>query len=220
MSKREIERTVQPSLLDRLTDYEPRNSSSEVRVGYLESVRQFKAGLAARSRVAAQHPAHPGAGTRGVSRSWRAPLYHFGLPDLTSISRDSHEARERLLRRVEEALRSSSRGWRTCASASSRRKESSTGASCAFSSKARCASIRRRTGDLRHRSAVLERRIRNRGRRPSSAGATGVKSCSTTTSASSTFVRRIGGGIRAALPEDREPTQLEPTSARTRTSSA
>ena len=45
MSKREIERTVQPSLLDRLTDHEPRNASSEGRVGYLDSVRQFKAGL-------------------------------------------------------------------------------------------------------------------------------------------------------------------------------
>jgi len=32
MSKREIERTVQPSLLDRLTDNDPR-SSSEGRVG-------------------------------------------------------------------------------------------------------------------------------------------------------------------------------------------
>ena len=31
-------------------------------------------------------------------------LYHFGLPDVTSISRDSHEARDRLLRRVEDAI--------------------------------------------------------------------------------------------------------------------
>jgi type VI secretion system protein ImpF len=31
-------------------------------------------------------------------------VYHYGLPDLTSISRDSHEARERLRHRVEDVI--------------------------------------------------------------------------------------------------------------------
>jgi type VI secretion system protein ImpF len=102
MSKREIERTVQPSVLDRLTDYEPRNSS-EGRVGYLESTRHFKNGLQRdlewllnTRRIPVPAPEE----LEELSRS----VYHFGLPDLTSISRDSHEARDHLLRRVEDAI--------------------------------------------------------------------------------------------------------------------
>ena len=41
MSKREIERTVQPSLLDRLTDDDPR-LSGDPHTTYAESLRQFK----------------------------------------------------------------------------------------------------------------------------------------------------------------------------------
>lgn len=102
MSKREIERTVQPSLLDRLTDHDPR-STSEGRVGYLESARQYKAGLQRdlewllnTRRIPVSIPEE----LEEVSRS----VYNFGLPDVTSISRDSHEARDRLLRRVEDAI--------------------------------------------------------------------------------------------------------------------
>jgi type VI secretion system protein ImpF len=102
MSKREIERTVQPSLLDRLTDYEPR-SNAEGRVGYLESVRQFKNGLQRdlewllnTRRIPIPAPAE----LEELTRS----SYHFGLPDVTSISRDSHEARDGLRRRVEDAI--------------------------------------------------------------------------------------------------------------------
>ena len=103
MTKREIERAVQPSLLDRLTDYEPRNNTSEGRIGYLESVRQFKAGLQRdlewllnTRRIAVTAPEE----FEELNRS----VYHYGLPDLTSMSRDSHEARDRLLRRVEDAI--------------------------------------------------------------------------------------------------------------------
>ena len=103
MTKREIERTVQASLLDRLTDYDPRNVTAEGRVGYLESARQFKVGL--------QRDLEWLLNTRRTPRP--APdeleelthsLYNYGLPDITSISRDSHDARERLLRRVEETI--------------------------------------------------------------------------------------------------------------------
>jgi len=102
MSKREIERTVQPSLLDRLTDNDPR-SSSEGRVGYLESVRHYKRGLQRdlewllnTRRIPVTVPDE----LEELSRS----VYNFGLPDVTSISRDSYEARDRLLRRVEDAI--------------------------------------------------------------------------------------------------------------------
>lgn len=102
MAKREIERTVQPSLLDRLTDYDPR-TTVEGRVGYLESVRQFK--------VALQRDLEWLLNTRRIPLTVPEELeevgqsvYYYGLPDLTSISRDSPEARGRLLRRVEDAI--------------------------------------------------------------------------------------------------------------------
>ena len=102
MTKREIERSVQASLIDRLTDYEPKNRS-EGHVGYLESARRFKNGLQRdlewllnTRRIPVTAPEE----LVEVSRS----LYHYGLPDLTSVSRDSPEARERLLRRVEDAI--------------------------------------------------------------------------------------------------------------------
>ena len=103
MSKREIERTVQPSLLDRLTDHEPRNPSSEARVGYLESVRQYKMGLQRDLEWLLNTRRIPIAAPEELEELTRS-VYHFGLPDLTSISRDSHEARDRLLRRVEDAI--------------------------------------------------------------------------------------------------------------------
>ena len=104
MTRREIERTVQGSLIDRLTDFEPK-SSVEGRTGYLESVRQFKAGL--------QRDLEWLLNTRRIPISAPEELeevdhsvYHYGLPDLTSISRDSPEARDRLRRRVEDAIAS------------------------------------------------------------------------------------------------------------------
>ena len=93
MTKREIERTVQGSLIDRLTDVEPK-SNVEGRVGYLESVRQFKAGL--------QRDLEWLLNTRRIPipapeelEEVQESVYHYGLPDLTSISRDSPEARDR-----------------------------------------------------------------------------------------------------------------------------
>jgi type VI secretion system protein ImpF len=102
MSKREIERTVQPSLLDRLTDNDPR-SSSEGRIGYLESVRHYKRGLQRDLEWLLNTRRIPVAVPDDLEELSRS-VYNFGLPDVTSISRDSHEARDRLLRRVEDAI--------------------------------------------------------------------------------------------------------------------
>jgi type VI secretion system protein ImpF len=102
MTKREIERTVQGSLIDRLTDLEPR-SDVEGRVGYLESVRQFKAGLQRDLEWLLNTRRIPIPAPEELDEV-RDSLYHYGIPDLTSISRDSPEARDRLRRRVEDAI--------------------------------------------------------------------------------------------------------------------
>lgn len=102
MTKREIERSVQPSLIDRLTDYEPKNRN-EGRVGYLESARRFKNGLQRDLEWLLNTRRIPVAAPEELVEVSRS-LYHYGLPDLTSVSRDSPEARERLLRRVEDAI--------------------------------------------------------------------------------------------------------------------
>ncbi len=102
MVKREIERTVQPSLLDRLTDDDHR-SPADRQVSYGESLRLFKMGvqrdlewLLNTRRVI--EPSPPELVELGRS------LYNFGLPDVTSLSRDSIAAKLKLLREVEEAL--------------------------------------------------------------------------------------------------------------------
>lgn len=102
MTKREIERTVQGSLLDRLTDHEPK-SNVEGRTGYLESVRQFKSGLQRDLEWLLNTRRIPLTAPEELEELQRS-VYHYGLPDLTSISRDSPEARDRLLRRVEDAI--------------------------------------------------------------------------------------------------------------------
>lgn len=102
MAKREIERTVQPSLLDRLTDEDPR-SPADVRVSYMESLHNFKRAvqrdlewLLNTRRIADETPDH----LEELKRS----VYHFGIPDITSLSRDSVDSRNVLLTRIDEAL--------------------------------------------------------------------------------------------------------------------
>lgn len=103
MTKREIERTVQPSLLDRLTDYEPRNVTTEARLTYPESVRQFKAGLQRDLEWLLNTRRIPVTAPDELEEVGRS-LYHYGLADLTSMSRDSLEARQRLMHRVEDVI--------------------------------------------------------------------------------------------------------------------
>jgi type VI secretion system protein ImpF len=102
VARREIERSVQPSFLDRLVDLDPR-ASQDARVGLQESARRFKASLARdlewllnTRRVA--DPAPPE--YEELARS----LHHYGVPDFTSLSKDSPESRDILLTRVEDAV--------------------------------------------------------------------------------------------------------------------
>ena len=102
MAKREIERTVQPSVLDRLTDESPR-SSADSRITYAESLRMFKA--------AVQRDLEWLLNTRRIVEpatedfeELQKSVYNYGMPDITSLSRDSAVSRKQLLRQVEETL--------------------------------------------------------------------------------------------------------------------
>ena len=102
MAKLEIERTVQPSLIDRLTD-EDTHTSLDPRTTYAESLRRFK--------FSVQRDLEWLLNTRQIAETppeeleeLHKSLYMFGVPDITSMSRDSMPARRRLLRYVEEAL--------------------------------------------------------------------------------------------------------------------
>jgi type VI secretion system protein ImpF len=102
MAKREIERTVQQSVLDRLIDLDPR-SGGDTPISLGESLKRFKDAL--RRDLEA------------LLNSRRAPLdiaeryvetktsvLMFGLPDVSSIERSSRIARERLRKNVQEAI--------------------------------------------------------------------------------------------------------------------
>ena len=102
MAKREIERTVQPSILDRLTDDEPR-ISADPRMTYEESLRRFKAGVQ-RDLEWLLNTRRTPLPAPDEFEELRNSLFHYGMPDITSLSRDSGESRTRLRAQVEEAL--------------------------------------------------------------------------------------------------------------------
>ena len=102
MSKREIERTVQASVLDRLTDGDPR-ASADPRTTYAESLRQFKASVQRDLEWLLNTRRTPTPAPDELEEL-RNSLYNFGVPDITSMSRDSAESRSRLRTQVEEAL--------------------------------------------------------------------------------------------------------------------
>ncbi|HKW11557.1 MAG TPA: type VI secretion system baseplate subunit TssE [Gemmatimonadaceae bacterium] len=101
-TQREIERTVQPSLLDRLTDQSPK-ASADARISVAESGRQFKASVQRDLSWllnARRTPERPPEELVELPLS----LYDYGIPDITSFSRDAAESKARLLRYVEDAL--------------------------------------------------------------------------------------------------------------------
>jgi type VI secretion system protein ImpF len=98
---RDIERTVQQSLLDRLTDDAPGFGDRELTWG--ESVRALK--QAVRRDLewllnTRRTPQPVPAACTEVRRS----LYRYGLPDYTARSRDERENAVALAREVEEAI--------------------------------------------------------------------------------------------------------------------
>ena len=139
----EIERPVRPSVLDRLIDEDPR-SNVEPPLTRSQSVRQFKTALQrdlewllnARRIITPVPDEFP-----ELARS----VFTFGLPDITSMSKDSRESFERLRahdpdgrRRVRAATHGRDR-------AISGKANRSCCASCTSSSTASSGSIRRRS---------------------------------------------------------------------------
>lgn len=102
MANREVERTVRQSVLDRLVDLEPKRSADPTTT-WSESVRQLKEAvlrdldwlLNTRRTPETAPDAYP-----EVQRS----VFHYGLPDITSLSGESEVVRRRLIRQVEECI--------------------------------------------------------------------------------------------------------------------
>lgn len=102
MAPRHAERTVQPSVLDRLIDTDA-DRTADPPATLAQSVRDLKNAvrrdlewLLNTRRIIEPAPA----GFVELQRS----LYHFGLPDITALSAGSLTARELLRRQVQEAI--------------------------------------------------------------------------------------------------------------------
>jgi len=103
MNRNELDPTVRPSVLDRLIDNEPQNAGDppltwDASVARLrDSVRRDLEWLLNTRRIPTPAPAeYP---------ELQQSVYHFGLPDITSLSRDSSETPETLRRQIEEIVR-------------------------------------------------------------------------------------------------------------------
>lgn len=101
-SRAELERTVQQSLLDRLIDLSPREQS-EPSITWAQSVRDLKRSVHRdlESLLNTRRTAQP---ATDALPELKASLYNYGLPDISSMSRDAHDSRARLLRLVEETI--------------------------------------------------------------------------------------------------------------------
>src|SRR5262245_6044364 len=103
MTIREPERTVRQSVLDRLIDSLPRESA-DAPITFNDSVNLLKTSLLRdlewllnTRRIAEPAPDHYPELQRSV--------YHYGLPDTTSLSGDDPAVRRRLMREIEECIR-------------------------------------------------------------------------------------------------------------------
>jgi type VI secretion system protein ImpF len=102
MAKAELERTVQPSVLDRLIDDDP-SSLAEAPISRAESVQALREAVRRDLEALLNTRRTPEPAPDGLAEL-AASLYHFGLPDISSMSRDSPETPARLTRLVEEAI--------------------------------------------------------------------------------------------------------------------
>ena len=102
MARWEPEQTVTQSVLDRLIDRDPANSS-EAAPTRAQSVRQLKVSLRRDLEWLLNSRRTPEA-VNSEFQELEQSLYNFGLPDVTSLSWDSARDRGRLARMIEQAL--------------------------------------------------------------------------------------------------------------------
>ncbi len=102
MAKAAIERTVQLSVLDRLLDDDPR-SRVEAPLRREESIAQLRAAVMRDLDWLLNTRRTPQEAGEGLEEA-ATSVYHYGMPDLSSLSRDSHEDRVLLLQKVKEAI--------------------------------------------------------------------------------------------------------------------
>ena len=102
MARWEPEQTVTQSVLDRLIDREPANTS-EGALTRAQSVRQLKVSLRRDLEWLLNSRRNPDA-VGSEYQELEHSLFNFGLPDVTSLSWDSARDRGRLARMIEQAL--------------------------------------------------------------------------------------------------------------------
>jgi len=102
MARTEIERTVRPSLLDRLSDGEP-GFAADPPITQEESERRYRVGVErdVEALLNTRRTMHP-------APDWcpelRQSVYDFGLLDTTGIPVGTKSGRDRLLRSLQDAI--------------------------------------------------------------------------------------------------------------------
>jgi type VI secretion system protein ImpF len=102
MARTELERTVQQSLLDRLVDLDPKDGA-EAPMTLAQSVRAFKASVRRDLEWLLNTRRTPEPVPDELDEV-ASSVYTYGLPDISSMSRDAIESRTKLLRHVERTI--------------------------------------------------------------------------------------------------------------------
>ena len=102
MPKRELEGTVHRSVLDRLIDEDPQ-TTADVSTSWSQSVKDLKDAVKRDLEWLLNTRRIPELAPDALEDVCRS-LYHYGLPDFTSLSADDHATHLVLIRQVEEAI--------------------------------------------------------------------------------------------------------------------
>jgi len=102
MAKTSIERVVQLSVLNRLLDDEP-GSGVEAPLTRAESIQLLRAAVGRDLDSLLNTRRTPEPAPEGLEEV-RASLYHFGMPDLSSLNSDAQNDKHRLVQMLEETV--------------------------------------------------------------------------------------------------------------------
>ena len=102
MAKLGTQRTIQPSLIDRLIDREPENRK-EAQEMRNQSLRELKDAVRRDLEWLLNSRRSPAEPPESAKELWRS-VYCYGLPDITGVSLSSGDDRQRMARMVESAI--------------------------------------------------------------------------------------------------------------------